>query len=309
MSNEREHKEANKIKHIVISGGSAWGFCAFGILYEALESGFLNMGNIETLYTTSVGSIIGAMIILKIEPNILKDYLIKRPWDTVCKKNRCSLFEIYDNKGIIYPSFFKNMFSPLLKSVDLSLDSSLLDIYNYNSIEFHIYTTELNSFQLVDISYKTHPDWKLVDAIHASCSIPILFSPLIDNSMCYIDGAVFMNYPLCKCIENGANPDEILGIKLGGKKEDQREPNELITEKSNLFDVVNRLVSNFIRNTDTHFHNHSYKILHEIIVYSGIATLEIVLNVLYSKEERTSLIYNGIQTMKNYITSKHYSQT
>ena len=61
-----------QIKHIVISGGSAWGFCALGMLHEAISVGFLHISDIQTMYLTSVGSIIGTMFALGIDADILK---------------------------------------------------------------------------------------------------------------------------------------------------------------------------------------------------------------------------------------------
>jgi hypothetical protein len=98
------------IKHLVISGGSVWGFSAFGIIYEAISQGIVQMSNIESIFMTSVGSIIGTMVSLKIPPDILLTYLIKRPWETLCKNNRYSVLDIYDAKGIIHCGFFENMF-------------------------------------------------------------------------------------------------------------------------------------------------------------------------------------------------------
>jgi patatin-like phospholipase/acyl hydrolase len=89
-----------KIKHLVVSGGSVWGFSAFGMLSQAITTGFLNMDDIQTIYSTSVGSIVCVMLALKIEHSLLKEYLIQRPWENVCKKNRCSVLEIFDNRGI-----------------------------------------------------------------------------------------------------------------------------------------------------------------------------------------------------------------
>jgi len=293
----------NKIKHLVISGGSAWGFCAFGAIFEAITTGFLNISDLKSMYLTSVGSIVGVMYSLGISPIVLKDYLIKRPWETVCKKSRCSVLEIYDNKGVIQNTFFENMFSPLLKSVDLKEDSTMMDLFLFNGIEIHIYTTELNSFQLVDISYKTHPDWRIVDAIHCSCSIPFIFSPMIKERHCFLDGAFLLNYPISKCIEQvGENLDNILSISLGNKDPSSPSTIQIVDEQSNIFDLFQLLLHHLtdFYTKQIEFENNSIKVPFEIKFYSQPCSLEYCLNILYSKEERQSLIYNGINEMKKY---------
>ena len=69
-------EEESPIKHLVISGGSIWGFSAFGVIYEAIAQGFVQMPNIKSIFMTSVGAIIGTMVSLKIPPDILLNYLI-----------------------------------------------------------------------------------------------------------------------------------------------------------------------------------------------------------------------------------------
>jgi len=290
----------DRIKHIVISGGCVWGFSAFGIVFEGIESGFINMDMVESLYLTSIGSVVGTMFALKINHIILREYLIQRPWEQVCKKSTSSVLEIYDNKGIVQPNFFIEFFSPLLKSVDLDVDSTMLDLYNYNGMEIHIYVTELNSFTLVDVSYKTHPEWRIVDAIHASCTIPLVFTPIIKGDQCFIDGGFFMNYPISKCLENVENNEEILGISLGNISDDSEKLS--VRKESNIFDLLNVLLNRVINNIDFFSNNKQYEIPYQIHYASEAMTIDYCLQVLYSKEERHDLIYKGIAIMKENMT-------
>ena len=293
-----------RIKHLVMSGGSVWGFSAFGVLFQAISSGFLNMEDIKSIYCTSVGSIICMMLALKIDHTILKEYLIQRPWESVCKKNRCSVLEIFDNKGIIQTSFIENVFLPLLNSIDLDISSTMLDIYNYNGIDIHIYTTELNKYELIDISYKTHPDWRIIDAIHSSCCVPVLFSPIIKDNCCYIDGGFLLNYPISKCIEQidneNENRDEILGISLGNTTANIS-TDQLIKEESNVFDLLNLVIHKALQTTHIFKNEKCYEIPYQIHLETEPVTLDYGFSVLYNKEDRKRLIASGINTMNYYL--------
>jgi predicted acylesterase/phospholipase RssA len=284
-----------KIKHLVISGGSIWGLSAFGIIYEAISCGFLNTDDIVSIYGTSIGAIVGLTISLKIDHNIIKDFLINRPCEILYKKSMCSVLEVFDRKGLIQHSFFMDFFSPLFKSVDLEMNLTMKQLYDYNGIEFHIYVTELNSFKLVDISYKTHPDWEVLEAISASCSIPLLFSPLIKDNNCYIDGGFFLNYPISKCIENVENRDEIFGILLGG----DYTINSSINSESNIFDLLNVLLNRIINNIDYFSIKKTLNAPYEIHYYLRETTLDFCFQVLHNKEDRKYLIYNGINQFKD----------
>lgn len=308
---EKHHR---KIKHLVISGGTVWGFSVFGILEEAITTGFLHIDDIQSIYATSTGTIFATMFALKIETSLLRDYLIRRPWETLCKQNRHSVLEIYDEKGIIHRGFFENMFSPLLKSVDLSCEITLADFYAYNGIDFHFYTTELNQYELIDISFKTHPEWRLIDAIYASSCLPLLFSPLIIGNNCYVDGGFLLNYPISKCLENVENPNEVLGISLGNlQKEVKRE--RQIHSGSSVLDVVSLAINNVIYENSLFSNNNSHLLDYQIILSQTI-TLEYLIQVLYSKEERELLITNGRKEFSTHFQkwfltdhSTHFEQT
>ena len=301
--NKEEQIEENiniiqrKIKHIVISGGSIWGFSAFGILYEAISTGFININDIESIYGTSVGALVGLAFALKINHNILKDYLINRPWEQLCKKTMCSVLEVFDSKGLIYKTFFTEFFSPLLKSVDLDVNITMQELYEYNKIDIHIYVTELNSFTLVDISYKTHPNWHVIDAVWASCSIPLLFTPMIIDNDCYIDGGFFLNYPISKCIDNVENIDEIFGISLGNNDK-QLNRTMSVNSDSSIFDLLNVLLNRVINNIEFFSNDKESIIPYNIHFFSKETTIDYCLQVLYSKDDRHNLIYNGMNTFK-----------
>jgi predicted acylesterase/phospholipase RssA len=294
----------NKIKHIVISGGSHWGFTAFGIVNEAIDCGFLHINDIESMYMTSVGSIVGCMFSLKIDSTIVRDYLIKRPWESMTKKQKHNLLEIYDAKGIIHRGFMENMFSPLLKSIDLSIDITMSEFFAYNHIDIHIFVTELNSFQLIDMSHKTHPDWKLIDVIYASCTIPFAFTPIITETDCYVDGGVFLNYPIGPCLQNVENKDEILSISLGNIASDYSfKP---ITKTSNIIDLISTVFGKIIHHTGLFANDNSNEIPYQIKCIQ-CSTIEQAFSALYTKEERHNLIYSGINQMKD-MCKKWFSQ-
>lgn len=285
-----------KIKHLVLSGGNVWGFAMFGMLEQAIESGFLHMDAVESIYATSAGSLIGALISLKIEPHILHDYIIKRPWETVCKANRYSVLEIYDGRGIIHRGFIEEFFAPLLKLVDLSINISLADFYNYNGIDFHIYSTELNRYELIDISFKTHPEWTLIDAIYASSSIPLIFAPIIKDNQCFIDGAFLLNYPITKVPRE--NPKEVFGISIGNPPDNVKETP--ITTSSNVIDVVSAALFNVIYKNRLFSNDNSLPFPYQII-FREKPTIEYCVEVIYSREERSRLVARGRQYAIHYL--------
>ena len=68
------------IKHLVLSGGGIVGFVEYGILKELTQKKIIKYENVETIYCTSVGSIVALIYLLNLDSNIVDNYLIKRPW-------------------------------------------------------------------------------------------------------------------------------------------------------------------------------------------------------------------------------------
>ena len=232
------------IKHLVISGGSIGGFNLYGAIKLLSQKNIWNINNIKSMYTTSVGSYIGVILSLSYDWESLDDYLIMRPWDNVFKFNPDQIINFLTNKGFLDENITKLILEPLLVAKDLSINITMLELYNYNHIEIHIYTCNLNSRlpKLEDISYKTYPNLSVYKAMAMSSAIPILFPPVCDGSGCYIDGALFNNFPLNSCINDNCNEEEILAFKLTFL-----DTRLNIYSNSNIYDYLFNLIEGFRR--------------------------------------------------------------
>ena len=169
------------------------------------------------LYGTSIGSIVATSIALKYDWDTLLTYFIRRPWNKLYAYNKSDLIlNLYNQKGIFKRTIFEKTLQPLLEGRGLSGNITMKELFEYSKIDIHFFSLELNSMTKTDLSYKTHPDLRVVDAIYMSSACPILFSPCIDEASktCYVDGGLICNYPVNECIENEkCMPDEILGMR------------------------------------------------------------------------------------------------
>jgi predicted acylesterase/phospholipase RssA len=234
-SNPLLDKKIPHITSIVISGGGPFLLYAFGILRESHKSHYWNMSNITSLYGTSAGTILAVALSLHIELDVIENYIIKRPWQNVFKLNIQNILNSFHNCGILDISAMEELFNPLFKCKDLSPDISLRELYEYNHIDIHLYSVELESFELVDFSHSTHPDWRVVDALYASSCLPILFIPFKKDGKMYCDGGLLCNYPLEQCIQNSTNTSEIFGINYDVDE-------ECITDNYTLLDYFMKMI-------------------------------------------------------------------
>ena len=65
------------IKHLVMSGGGPTMLQTLGALYHLETNDFLKLEEIESIYGTSAGAIIGLCIALKFDWETINDYIIK----------------------------------------------------------------------------------------------------------------------------------------------------------------------------------------------------------------------------------------
>jgi NTE family protein len=284
------------IKHLVLSGGGPIGLRFIGILEELNSSNYWCFNDVETIYGTSIGSVIGAFMCLKYDWDILKKYIIERPWSDAFKLNGKQIFDAYYKKGLYDKGFMEIIFKPLLRAKGLDLNITLKEFYEYSKIELYVYSFELNNFETVEVSYKTHPELTLMEALTMSCALPGLFMPLIIEDKCYIDGGVMLNYPVNYALKR-YNKDEILGINF----KNSLKTNYLINEESNILEFVIKLstnVMNYITNTVP------LEYLEQEIVCeseTNILSLDSIMETISNIERRRSLINEGIEDGKKYL--------
>jgi len=233
------------IKHLVISGGGPLGFRFIGALQRLEERAYWAHNNIQSIYGTSVGSIIGAFICLNYDWETLTKYVLERPWHQAFKLNARQIFDSYYNKGLFDKRFMEIIFKPLLEAKDLSLNITLAELYAFSNIDLHIFTFDLNKFETLELSHESHPNLALTQALTMSSALPGLFMPTIMDGCCLVDGGVLANYPLSYCLNKYPNANEILGIK---STYDEKTPinNVIITEESSLLEYVSSITINTI---------------------------------------------------------------
>ena len=224
------------IKHLVLSGGGYNGIDMIGMIYKLKELGLLKDDMLQSVYGVSAGSIVGAILLLGIEKNVIYDFVIKRPWSKLFNINSEVLFKLVDEKGLLDNTLFVEILKPLLKSKDLNENITLLEFYNYTKTDFYIFGTKLNNLESVKISHKTHPDMNLIDAITISCALPLIFKPVFYEGEYYIDGGVRKHFPIKTAIDDGCNKNETLGVHI------KRNENDKITEENSFIQYYYQLI-------------------------------------------------------------------
>ena len=286
--NKDNEREINKIEHLVLSGGAYLGLYEYGALKYLSNEGFIDIENIKSIHGTSIGGLLSVILSLKIDWVHLTEYFIKRPWYKMIQLNPNMFFDVIPNKGLLGKSFFISLCKPLFETVDISLDITLKQLYERTNIELYLYSVNLNTYLIEQLSYKKYPELKVIDAIHMTCALPYIFQPVWYNDNFYIDGSLINNYPIDFCImqQLETNKDNILGIKL----ETHNKDNNVIRENINIFEYGYLLYKKMSKSIKT---VKPYKIKYELIIPTEEVNMKEGYDIIMDENKRKEYIESG----------------
>jgi NTE family protein len=285
------------IKHLVLSGGGPSMIQTLGAIQHLEKKNIIQRENIKSIYGTSAGAIVGVLYCLQFEWEIINDYILKRPWKEVFSINIQHILDAYTKKGLFDIKVIEKCFNPLLNAKDIKLDIDLKEFYEFSKIELHFFSFEINRFELVDISYKTHPNLSLLTAIQMTCALPVLLTPVLINEECFIDGGVVCNYPLKYCLESYPKEEEILGLKNHFNPE-ERNINTKITMESNLLDFIMNFLFKIVINLGSN--NKPPSIPMELTLNTKYMSIDYFKKIFASEDARRELFQNGIDAVEDF---------
>ena len=219
-------KDLSNIKCIVISGGGAMFYQMLGIMNKLITNEDIKLNNITHFFGSSAGAILSVMLALNYEMDVLNNYLINRPWHNIIKTDIFEVISGFNKCGIINREHIIKCFESLFKGKDMDININLKDFFDKTQKEIHIYATNITDGICEDISHITHPEWCVIDAIHASVCIPTIVEPLIKNNKCYVDGGVVNNFPI-DFAYNIFDKNQILGLKTESSGANDNDNTEL----------------------------------------------------------------------------------
>lgn len=167
-----------------IGGGSYKGFCFIGALDYLDSKNYLSLLN--EFHGTSIGSFIGILYIIGVKPiKILKYYMsidFKNLWDF-------NINNITDSYSILSDKVFSNYFINFFKEYE-DINITIQDFINKYNIDINIYAVSLTKRKIINFNCEEYKNVKIVDALTASASIPLLFPPVVINGEYFVDGCL-----------------------------------------------------------------------------------------------------------------------
>ena len=204
--------------------------------------------------------------------------------------------KLYNTHGLYGLKEFTETLRPALQGKDISTNVTFQEFYDKTGVEIHFMVTEMNKFQVVDFSYKTHPNQSLVEACYMSCCYPFGFAPIYRDGCCYLDGGIINEYPVNECIrDQKCSSAEILGVKILWEKNPAK-----LTDKSSLLQFIytffNQMSGNIHKNSETK------PIPNEVVCVSKVFSVKDWMNWVKDENYRRELVLRG-ETFANVFLS------
>ena len=242
------------IKNLVFSGGVLKGWAYIGTI-RALEE-YSIFSEIDNVAGTSVGAVFGLFYILKIPWSYILEKIMELKFFSLID---IQLNTIISRQCLIKGEKFKKFILSILKDYLNSPEKcTFRDLQNYTNINFTVTALNLTKGDVEYFNAENTPGIYIIDALIASCSLPLLFPSYKINEYYYCDGALCNNFPT-----NLFDDTYTIGFNLF---------NDSISNKGNsFFDILNTLVDlanksnkqerkNVFNILDSQYDTHTYNI-------------------------------------------------
>lgn len=283
-----ENQKEPYVNNLIFSGGSIAGLLFYGAIKELHNQKVWDIENIKKMHSTSVGSVISLLLSLKYNWDEIDNFIIMRPWHKVFKLDLASIFNSVDKVGIFNVNSFHESFDTLLLGKGLEPNITMKELYEFTGIENHFICTDFNNMSIVDVCYKTYPDFPVIDAIYGSCCLPILFKPVVYRDLQLCDGGLTCNFPIELGL-NDSKPEETIVIGLDDKY-------AKFNEKDNLFSYLFTLSLNVLKSINIQKRNNSFK--SQVYFDPNIINFENTIHAFSESEKRIEMIQQGINKVK-----------
>jgi predicted acylesterase/phospholipase RssA len=280
------------IEHIVITGGSTIILNAYGALRETHKNQVWQFDTIKSFHGTSAGSILAFMLALNYPWETMDKYLIHRPWKKLMNFNITNIYESFVGNGIFDGSFFQETYAPLLRGKDIDINITFHEFHKTHGKELYFYALNLTTFKTEELSHLTYPDMRIIDAVHASSALPILFKPFKYGTTIFSDGGIFSNYPMKHCLAKGYDPSSILGVHIKTRP-------LTISENMGILDYIIYLINMVL----VKLHDEYEPVPNDISLDMEYENYESRYMMLESPIDRSKEIDKGVQDAQNWLNN------
>lgn len=186
---------------VVLSGGAARGIAHVGVLQTLTEMGV----PIDLVVGVSAGAAVGAMFCAGLSPADLERIARELRWGRISRVRRpgLGLFDLSPMEG-----FMEELLGRPVRFEELR-------------IPFAAVAVDIVTGELIVLNRG-----RLAPAVHASCAVPAVFTPVHIDGRMLVDGGTINNLPVSVARDLGA--DYVIAVDLGRRGVLPREPRHML---------------------------------------------------------------------------------
>lgn len=233
------------VKTLVLSAGNMHGIMYVGV-YKVL---FGRLPNVQNYVTCSIGAVFGFMMVLGYTPEEMWDITV----EILCNEglppiSLIGLARLWGEFGLDDGQFKRKVFQKILSKKHHSCDITFAELAKKTGKNFVVCGANVSKSRLEGFNFITHPRMSVVEAIHISTCIPVIFKPVMYNGDMYLDGAVFDSTPVSLVCDRRDKHDTLAFVI-------QVKPIETMTNLLDFFNKITHFYSQGPREYDCHVCN------------------------------------------------------
>ena len=184
-------------RHIVLSGGGVRVFSFVGSLKALDAKGYLR--NVKEYCGVSAGGWLAFMMAAGVSIKSLETMILDIDFSVIRNMTAESLMEFPETFGLDNGKSLIRLLESVTRIV-LKLDPAITfeEFSKVSKCSFRCWATDLNIHSMREFSAAATPTVRIIDALRASMSLPLYFTPVIDsiNRHMLTDGGIQGNLPL-----------------------------------------------------------------------------------------------------------------
>lgn len=187
-------------QYLVLSGGGIKGLVFLTHLKK------YNLNQFHSFSGSSIGALICTGILLQYTLDEMIQWLLHVDYEKICpniikeKQNKNILASLYNYYALDNASYYFSLLQDFLEKKH-ALHLTFHELYKKTKKELYITGSNIQKYESVYFSYKTHPHMTLFDALKITTAIPFIFPPILYKETYHVDGHLFEPIPW-KCFSH-----------------------------------------------------------------------------------------------------------
>lgn len=174
---------------LVLSSGGILGV-VYGGAFRCMEEKGVSLADFESVYGTSVGGLVGLLVVLGMNYRSIRSLLINLPMDSLLHITSNSILRVADTCGLDSGRQLRKLTRSILYRILRREKPTLGELFQLTGKMFTVNAVDIRTGQVVYLGTNRTPEILVEDAICATAAIPFIYAPVRIHDMVLVDGAV-----------------------------------------------------------------------------------------------------------------------